>query len=804
MITIYAEKPDVGNKIAAVLDCITLKNGKKITFKDLKANEKVVKAQQAKDGFLKINYLGEECYVTWGYGHLCELKQAADYDSDYKNWAKMPMPFIPTNYELKVKDNVKQQYKIVKDFFAKSSMIINATDDDREGDLIFDYVYRTTRCKKPFKRVHMASQTEEGIKDAFAHLLNSSDVKNRTDAGNGRSDADAIVGWNITAKMTLQNGGKNILSYGRVQTPTLNILVKREKEILNFKKSKYYTINAEFETLNKEKYKGIHSKKKFDKKEDAEDVIRKIGNEKGIVKDINKTKSFRAAPDLFNLSALQMEANSKYGFTLAKTLDIAQKLYEAGYTTYPRTNSRFLTEDMEPTINIVLNELNKDPNYSKYINGRPRTINFNKYFNNKKVTSHYAIIPTKNVPTNLSSDHQKIYDLIAKSVIMMIYGPAEIEKTQLTTDVKGELFESTGTVILKQGWLEVDPCLNEDVLPDLNNGDIVSGKYSLEEKETKPPKRYTDKTLVSAMISAGKDLEDDELKKILSSGEGGGIGTEATRAAIVETLIGRGYVERNGKNIVATSKGIAAIDALPIEDIKSAELTAKWEQRLKNIEDGKESLTSFLKDIELQTKIWVDEIGSSVNKNSVSQSANVIGTCPQCGKNIVKTKWGYGCLGYKEGCKFGIGEIAGKKLTESQVKQLLTKGVTNQISGFKSKSGKLFNAKLKLTDEYKVVFDFPETSKEDNRSKNTNSDTKFICPKCGHQIQKTKWAYKCPDCDFSVSLKIAGKNITDNIVKTLLEKNETEILSGFISKSNKSFNAKLALDENKKIIFKFE
>lgn len=795
MIVIYAEKPDVGNKIAAALDEITLSSGKKISYKNLKENEKAVKSQQFKDGYLKINYMKSDCYVTWGYGHLCELKQAVDYDSDYKNWSKMPMPFIPSSYELKVKDEAKKQFKLVKDLFNKASLIINATDDDREGDLIFDYVYRTARCKTDFKRVHIASQTKEGFDDAFSNLVDASSVKSRTDAGNGRSNADAVVGWNITSKMTLQNGSRNILSYGRVQTPTLNLLVKREKEILNFKKSKYYVLNAVFTTDKKENYKAIHTIKKIETKENAKELLNKVSGNIGMVSEINKDTVWRYAPDLYNLSALQMDANSKYGFTLSKTLEIAQQLYEAGYTTYPRTNSRYLTEDMEPVINNILDLLEKDSRYSKFIVGRARKFKFNKYFNDKKVTSHYAIIPTKNIPTSLTPDQEKIYDLISKSVIMMIYGPAETEKIKVITKVNGEDFISNGTRIINPEWLLVDPCIKDDILPNLTLNEKVNGIFNLEEKETQPPKRYTDKTLLGAMVSAGKALEDDELKKILSSESIAGIGTEATRAAIVDTIIKRGYAERNGKNIVATAKGIAAIEALPIEDLKSAELTAKWEQRLKNIEDGTESLSKFMLDIENQTKLWVEEIEKSVEKNSVSSSANIIGKCPACGKNVIKMKWGYGCAGYKEDCKFSIGEIAGKKLTETQVKQLLDKGITNKISGFKSKTGKSFSAKLKLVEDNKISFDFPENSEE--------IITGCKCPKCGNDIKKISWAYKCIDCDFSVSLKIAGKDISENNLKKILKNGETDIISGFISKTGKKFNAKLILDENKKVIFKF-
>lgn len=715
MITIYAEKPDVGIKIAAALDEIELSSGKIISFSELKSNEKIVKSQCHKDGYLKITYKREECYVTWGYGHLGELKQAVDYNPEYKNWSKMPMPFIPKTYEIKVKDAVRKQFSLVKKLFEKSSLIVNATDDDREGDLIFDYVYRLTGVKTPFQRVHMASQTKEGLEEAFQHLLSSSEVKERTEAGNARSIADAVVGWNLTACMTLQNKSRDVISVGRVQTPVLNMLVEREKQITDFKPEPYYTISAEFTTNAEEKYKGTHKKKKIADKKAAEELLKKVSGQKGTICEIKKETIKKESPGLYNLTSLQMDANGRFGYSPAKTLEIAQQLYESGYITYPRTTSQYLTEDMESTILDVLDNLNKIPEYAKYISGRTKLLNKSRYFNDKKVESHFAIIPTKSIPSGLAADQQKLYELIAKSIIMMLYGPATLEKMNVTTLVSEEPFLSSGTRIVVPEWMQVDAAVKEEILPDLKEKEIVDGKYKLEEKETQPPKRYTDKTLLAAMVSAGKSLTDEDLKKILSDGEDGGIGTPATRAAIIETLIKRGYIERSGKNLSATAKGISLIDMLPIPEVKSPELTARWEQRLRKIEKGEESLPIFIDDIEEQTKVWVKEIQGSVAKNSIASYKVSLGTCPNCGGEIIRTKWGYGCTGYKTGCKFTIsGEIKGKKITEAQVKMLLTKRKTSYLKGFKSdKTGKTYSAALYLDDENKVRMQFPEYKKSE-------------------------------------------------------------------------------------------
>ncbi len=800
MIVIYAEKPDVGNKIAAALDKITLSSGKTVTFSNLKTEEKAVKSQQFKDGFLKIKYLGDDCYVTWGYGHLCELKAAVDYDPDYKNWAKMPMPFIPDKYEVKVKDEVKKQFNLVRDLMKKASLIINATDYDREGELIFSYLYEAARLKVPFKRAHFSSQTEEGLKDGFKTLLSEKDVEPITNAGRGRSIADAVVGWNMTAKMTLKAQTHEVLSIGRVQTPTLNILVERELAIRNFVPEPYYTINAEFTTSSSETYKAEHVNKKFKTNAEAKAVFDKINGKDGTVTNIEEKITKKEAPNLYSLSSLQMAANSKYGFTMAKTLEVAQQLYEAGYTTYPRTDSQYLTEDMVPVVNEVLDILAKNsPIYNGFIDGKGKVTKTKKYFDDSKVQSHFAIIPTKVYPKSFATtDQEKLYDLIARSVIMMLYKEAEILNTKVITTVEDEDFVSNGKVVKDAQWMTVDTVSKDELLPKLAKGQKVTGEYKLNEKMTEPPKRFTDKTLLSAMLNAGKEIDDEALKKAMAALDVHGIGTEATRAAIIETLVTRKYVERDKKSIYPTERGIQLIKILPIEEIKSAELTAKWEQRLNDIALGKESLPHFVADIENITRKWVKELDEKIEEGSVS-TREAVGTCPVCGKDILKMKWGYGCSGYKEGCKFTIpAEIAGKKLTEKNVISILEKGCTPVIKGFKSKSGKTFDASLKI-EEGKVAFDFGTPT-----PKAEPTATSIVCPKCGKTLMNTTWAYKCDDCEFSISKKIASRELSEEEVKKLLTDGKTDVLNGFVSKAGKKFNAALKLDEENKVVFDFD
>lgn len=717
MITIIAEKIDVGIKIAAALDKITLSSGKVITFDELDDKSKTIKSELGKKGYTSIQYKGEECAVTWGSGHLCELKQAYDYNPTYKNWRNIPLPFFPDNYEIKVKEGnddshtkrIKNQLSIIKDLLKKSRIVINATDFDREGEVIFAYIYEYCKGKAPIKRACFLSQEKDGIIEGFDKMKEGSDMKNLLLAGKTRNIADLAVGSNCTVACTLKSRNSGVLSIGRVQTPTLAILVNKELAIRNHIPVPYWTIESVFETSSGEVYKGKHITDRFNVRNDAETVYNKTQGEIGIITKIESKDIKKEAPDLFSQSSLQMEANSRFGFSMKKTLDIAQKLYDGGFTTYPRTAACSLPPDMEPKINKVLDNLIGIPDYSILIQGKSRSYNRNKYFNLSGGTSHFAIVPTGKIPTkSLSPDEEKIYDLICKSVISMLYDNAIVKQTKLITTVNGEDFVSTGSMVHIKGWMEVMGSPKKDALPDnLHQGENVETTITINDKKTEPPKRYTDKTLLSAMISAGKDLSDSELRKIMSDPHTGGIGTEATRAAIVDTLEKRGFISRDKKTVFATDKGIEIIENLPLPELKSAEMTALWEQRLNKIADGTESADKFLKDLKVQIEKWIIDIDnskSSLVSAPISTTISV-GKCPVCGMDVVKTKWGYGCSGYKNGCKFTIGDICKKKLTENQVSALLDKKITPEINGFVSKSNKKFSAKLKLNGS-KIEFEF--------------------------------------------------------------------------------------------------
>lgn len=707
MITIYAEKPDVGRKIAAALGPIVLKDGTVVSYKDLETYKKRVNAEFSKQGYIPIKWNGKETMVTWGYGHLCELLDIIDYDPELKHWKDIDLPFIPPRYQIKVVGDTSTQFNIVKKLFKDSDLIINGTDWDREGELIFGYVYEATKCKTPFKRAYFDSQNEKAFKDAFSKLVDSKDVKNIENAGRSRSIADWLVGVNLTVAATLSSTQYNgVISIGRVQTPTLAMIVDRELAIKDFVPKTYYVPKATFTTAKGEKYVGEYmSKEKIENKEKCQEIVDSLTGKATVVSVEKKTETV-GSPNLYSLGTLQMDANSKYGMSAADTLKTVQSLYEMGVVTYPRTDSAFLPEDYKEQAKEALNNLSKQDKYSEYLEGKPLRMS-PKYFNDKKIASHFAIVPTHVKPKSLSSEQEKIYDLIAKSLIMTIYPAAKVEKTKVITEDNKTQFSTNGTVVIEKGWMEVGTAAKEAFIPKLKEKESVKGEYELSEKTTKPPQRYTDKTLVAAMISADKNADDKDIKS-LSELDVKGIGTEATRAEIIENLIRRGYIERVKKSIQATEKGISVIQSLPVEDLKSATLTAKWETRLADIADGKDEMSDFVKDIESATKEWCKTIKAEMKVSTVEGAkANSTGLkCPECGKDLIKYKWGYGCAGYKEGCKFSVSStIASKKLSDKQIITLITKGSTSLIKGFKSKAGKNFNAKLKLNGT-KVEFDF--------------------------------------------------------------------------------------------------
>lgn len=794
---IYAEKPDMARKIASAL------------------GHGSYSPAQKSQGYYVINYCGNVYHVTWGYGHLCRLADAPEYDPTYKTWENRPMPFFPTKYKIVLneygKAPVRQQYNVVSKLFKTADLIINATDYDREGELIFYYVYAYSNCTSPVKRMKLASTTDEGIEDALENLLPPEQFAGLLKSARCRGIADWVIGTNLTVAVTLQAGGGTLYSIGRVQTPTLKMIVDRDQEIRNFKPEDYWTVDAVFTTQGDEKYKGQHKTKRFDKRTDAQAVLSKCQGHDGIITDITRTQKKKGLPYLYNLSALQIEANRLYKLGAQKTLNIVQKLYEAGYVTYPRTDSRFLPEDMVQDI-LKIQELLKNNGYGQLFKGAdPANMTYRQkhYFDNGKIGSHYAIIPTTRLPSGLQPDEQKIYDMIAHSVIRMQHKDAVLESVKVITSVNGEPFVSSGTTIIDPGWMIAGGSQSETFLPPLKKGDCVSAACDITARKTEPPKHYTDATLLAAMVNAGREVEDDDLRTFMLDRENSGIGTEATRAGIIEILAKRGYTTKDKNAIKATPLGISLIDAIPVEDIKSVELTAKYERVLYDIaeSDGNGPQASeFLRSIYKNVTVWCQTIQSIpkeriIHMGEKKDSSGLI--CPQCGKEIRKMDWGYGCSGYRDGCSFAVGKICGKKLTENQVKILISKGKVGPLSGFKRKDGSSFNATLELyRDKDEEGKERCRVRFEERKSDADNhKDLNGFCPCCHAKMVRGFSGWECANkCGFRIPYMLCSREISKDEADTLLYHDQTSLLNGFVSKKGNPFSASLMLDKDRKSI----
>ncbi len=587
MIVMFAEKPDMGRIIAAALGG---------------------NAVRRRNGWLEVDYAGQTHCITWGFGHLYGLKDARDYDPAYASWELHLYPFFPKKYDIKMRGEVATQVKVINELFAKADTIVNAADADREGELIFAYAYQASGVRKPVKRLWLQSTTPDAVREAYDAMRDGTEMRSLELAARARSAIDWCVGINLTIFATRRfpgQTGRQVISIGRVQTPTLAMLVERELAIRNFVSQPFYNVVAEF-TAQSGSYTGTYEKEKLATREEAERIIAAIAGQDGTVAKIESKKEKRQPPYLYDLSTLQMEANAKLGLTAQQTLDIAQKLYEKQLLTYPRTTSRFLPEDMKDKVRGILRSLEKLPEYSGWLTGLKYAPFTKRHFDDKKVESHFAIIPTAKTPSGLNANEQAVYDLVAKSLIRIAYPAAEVLKTKVITDVAGFKFKSSGDSIVNEGWFKVDAMPKKsEVIPPLEVGDSVTGVYSVKEGKTEPPKRYTDKTLIGAMESAGKEIEDEEARMLM---KGSGIGTPATRASIIETLMRRGFAKREKKSIVPTEAGIALITWLPVETLKSPALTGEMEKRLYGIEHNTENPVAVLRAVEASVLDWCAQI----------------------------------------------------------------------------------------------------------------------------------------------------------------------------------------------------
>ena len=700
---IVAEKPSVGRDIAGAL-----------------GGHRRGKGSLTGDGWI----------VTWALGHLAELAPPDAYGEEYKRWRLESLPILPERFKVRVSSKTREQFDVVRGLMRDSSVteVVNACDAGREGELIFAYLYGLSGCRKPVLRLWISSLTHEAIRAGFGSLRDGSTMKPLEDAARSRGEADWIVGMNATRAYSVRFGRPgNVLSVGRVQTPTLKLLVDREREIQDFEPEKFWTVHARF-SREGSTYDGVWFKNKQNRlsgKENADRIAEKVRGGTGTVRKAQKKTATEKPPLLYDLTELQRNANARYGFTAERTLRAAQALYEEKkLITYPRTSSRYLSKDMVGGLEKRVEAAGALPelaSFAEKLLEKEKLPISKRIVDDSKVTDHHAIVPTNKKPSDgLPPDEAKVYDLVARRFLAVFFPAARFENTTVVTEVRQETFLSRGRVVLEAGWRALYPDgiggrkeKEPPVLPSIEVGqEWAVIKVGVKEGETKPPPRYSESALLGAMETAGKLVEDEELRQQMKDS---GLGTPATRAATIERLIKVGYVDREKKILVPTEKGRSLIGLLGESPLTSAELTARWEERLAKMEQGAERRPDFMSDINGFATKLVEEVRGMEGERlaTPSRSREPLGACPKCGSPVVETKKAYGCSAWKKtGCDFAIWkQLAGKRLSENQAKQLLAKGRTGQMKGFKSKAGKPYSAALKLDGEHKVRLEFANDRK---------------------------------------------------------------------------------------------
>ena len=661
-----AEKPSVAREIAEVLG-----------------------ATKKMNGYIE----GNGYQVTWTFGHLCTLKEPNDYSENWKRWSLASLPMIPPRFGIKLISNptYEQQFKTIEELMQNAEMVINCGDAGQEGELIQRWVMQKAGCKCPVYRLWISSLTEEAIREGFQHLKEQSDFTKLYEAGLSRAIGDWLLGMNATRLYTLRYGqNRQVLSIGRVQTPTLALIVNRQAEIDNFKPEPYWELKTVYRNTTFSVTKG-----KFTKKEEGEAFLEIVRQKEFTVTDISEKKGKEYAPRLFDLTSLQVECNKKFAFTADDTLKLIQSLYEKKVTTYPRVDTTFLSDDIYPK---VPNTLNGQVDYIDLTASllKAKIRKDKRVFDNSKVTDHHAIIPTGVPARNLTDNERKVYDLVVRRFIAAFYPDCEISTTTVLGKVDKVDFKVTGKQILKPGWRVVfgaeqkdsdaEPSDEEGVLPDFIKGESGPHKPTLGEKWTQPPKPYTEATLLRAMETAGKLVDNDELRDALKEN---GIGRPSTRAAIIETLFKRNYIRKERKNLFPTATGVELIDTIQEELLKSAELTGLWEKKLRQIERGTYEARTFLEELKLMVhqvviNVLSDQTGRTITIEQAapekpqaekepkgkktrkprakkektagqpeSTTVPVKPVCPICKKgSILRGKTAYGCSEYKDGCTF--------------------------------------------------------------------------------------------------------------------------------------------------------
>lgn len=759
MILCIAEKPSVGKEIARILG-----------------------ATNRRDGF----YEGNGYLISWTFGHLCTLKAPDDYSDDWKRWDLNFLPMIPPRFQLKVIDNsgVSKQFHTLKSLMEQCNEVVNCGDAGIEGELIQRWVLAKASNTKPVKRLWISSMTDEAIKEGFDNLKDSKDYDLLYAAGNARAIGDWLLGMNASRLYTVKYAqGKGVLSIGRVQTPTLALIVNRYNEIQHFTPEIYWELKTTYRAVIFNS-----TKRKFTKKEDASLILERIKNHLFEIISSTKKNANESPLPLFDLTSLQVECNKKLNFTADDTLKHLQKLYESKLVTYPRVDTTYLPENMYPKIKGILENMKPYEQFTKILLDKPIRKS-KKVFDDKKITDHHAIIPTGIIPpSGMYLPEKQVYDIIARRFIAAFYPDCVVSNTVVLGDVDGNEFSATGKVILEEGWRVLYPKKDssntdekekedeEQLMPLFVKGEKGEHIPDLQEKQTQPPKMHTEATLLRAMETAGKQVDDPELRDLMKEN---GIGRPSTRANIIETLFKRNYIVRQRKNLVPTITGIQLIKTINNELLKSVELTGIWEKKLRQIEKGeydphlfltemKEMVSDLTKEVKYEQGNMITIEASDKSKTATSESSTIKTeavpekkkeikadasiTCPKCKTGtIIKGKSAYGCSAFKDGCQFKVDfEFGGKKLSEKQLFTLVQKKKSPSIKGFTIHNKKV-NGHLILNSNFTVEF-VEETEKSKTSIAVSENQP---CPKCKQgSIIKGKTAFGCnrfkEGCDFRI------------------------------------------------------
>lgn len=804
---------------------------------------------KALGGFTKHDdfFESDDYVLSSAVGHLLEITVPEEYDVKRGKWSFTHLPMIPPHFALNPIAKTESRLKVLTKLIKRKDVanMINACDAGREGELIFRLIAQHAKAKQPVQRLWLQSMTPAAIRDGFHKLRSDAEMLPLADAARCRSEADWLIGINGTRAMTAFNskeGGFYLTTVGRVQTPTLSIVVEREEKIKKFVSRDFWEVRAEFvcaagiyegRWLDPQFKKDEHDpEKKAERlwsKAAAESIVAACRSRQGTVTEESKPAT-QMAPALFDLTSLQREANARFGFSAKNTLGLAQALYEKHKVlTYPRTDSRHLPEDYLETTKQILETVSENHNYQQFAAQilKNKWIKPNKrIFDNSKISDHFAIIPTGQAPKNLSEPEQKLYDLVTRRFMAVFFPAAEFQVTTRITEVSGHQFKTEGKVMTNAGWLAIygKEALEEKdgegkgtLVPVAKGEKVLTEEIAAHGLVTKPPARYSEATLLSAMEGAGKLVDDGDLREAMA---GKGLGTPATRAAIIEGLLTEKYLLREGRELMPTAKAfqlMTLLRGLGVDELTSPELTGEWEYKLSQMEKGKISRDEFMREIAQMTQIIVKRAKEYDNDTIPGDYATLHTPCPHCGGVVKENYRRFACTK----CEFSMSKTPGSRQFEvAEVEELLAKREIGPLQGFRSKMGRPFAAILKIVPDtehhnLKLEFDFGQNQDEGEDGEGVDfSDQQSLgpCPKCGSGVYEMGLAYVCEKtvakpkaCDFRSGRIILQQEILPEQMTKLLVDGKTDLLPGFVSqRTRRPFKAFLVRGKDGKVSFEFE